>query len=91
MSYTPSSENGDFAGQHGYGYISFEKFVDAVAKVKSGAVRDVRELDTAKGLPTLANTVATTAIMEAGRRSLDEGGRVVGVREGKGEEQWEFV
>ncbi|PTB78505.1 hypothetical protein M440DRAFT_1390165 [Trichoderma longibrachiatum ATCC 18648] len=27
----------------------------------------------AKGLPTLENTIATTAILEAGRRSIDEG------------------
>jgi len=29
------------------------------------------ELD-ARGLPSLKNTIATTAILEAGRRSLDE-------------------
>jgi len=69
MKYAPD-ENGDFAGQGGYGYISFEKFVDAVMDLKAGKVT-LEQLDT-KGLPTLRNTIATGAILEAGRRSLDE-------------------
>jgi D-galacturonate reductase len=69
MKYAPD-ERGDFAGQSGYGYVSFEKFVDAVADLKDGKVT-LDELD-ARDLPTLKNTLATGAIMEAGRRSLDE-------------------
>jgi len=69
MKYAPD-ENGDFAGQGGYGYISFEKFVDAVTDLKNGKTT-LEELD-AKGLPTLKNTIATGAILEAGRRSIDE-------------------
>jgi D-galacturonate reductase len=69
MKYAPD-ERGDFAGQSGYGYVSFEKFVDAVADLKDGKVT-LDELDK-RGLPTLANTLATGAILEAGRRSLDE-------------------
>ena len=70
MRYAPD-ENGDFNGQTGYGYISFEKFVDAVNAVndKSSTLDDLDR----KGLPTLKNTLATAAILEGGRRSLDEG------------------
>jgi D-galacturonate reductase len=69
MKYAPD-ENGNFAGQSGYGYVSFEKFVDAVTNLKEGEVT-LDDLDS-KDLPTLKNTLATTAILEAGRRSLDE-------------------
>jgi D-galacturonate reductase len=69
MKYAPD-ENGDFAGQSGYGYVSFEKFVDAVTNLKEGKVT-LDDLDS-KDLPTLKNTLGTTAILEAGRRSLDE-------------------
>ena len=70
MKYAPDEE-GNFAGQHGYGYISFEKFIDCVTALRRGKVT-LAELDQ-RALPTLANTIATTAILEAGRRSLDEG------------------
>lgn len=73
--YAPD-ETGNFAGQSGYGYISFEKFIDAVREVNEGSA-SLEDIDR-RGLPTLSNTVVTTAILEAGRRSLDEG-RVVGV------------
>ena len=69
MKYAPDEE-GNFNGQAGYGYISFEKFIDAVSTLNAGKVT-LSELDK-RGLPTLANTVPTTAILEAGRRSLDE-------------------
>ena len=69
MKYAPD-ENGNFAGQSGYGYVSFEKFVDAVTNLKDGKVT-LDDLDS-KDLPTLKNTLATTAILEAGRRSLNE-------------------
>jgi D-galacturonate reductase len=69
MKYAPD-ESGNFAGQSGYGYISFEKFVDAIADFKDGKVT-LDEID-ARPLPTLKNTIATSAILEAGRRSLDE-------------------
>lgn len=74
MKYAPD-ERGDFAGQGGYGYVSFEKFVDAVAEIKEGKA-SLQEMDR-RGLPTLENTLATAAILEAGRRSLDGGGRAV--------------
>lgn len=69
MRYAPDEE-GNFAGQTGYGYISFEKFVDAVTAVNEGRVT-LDHLD-ARPLPTLKNTIATTAILHAGRVSLDE-------------------
>ncbi|KAI8410325.1 hypothetical protein FOFC_10179 [Fusarium oxysporum] len=69
MKYAPD-EDGNFAGQTGYGYISIEKFVDGCRAVNSGKLKP-EDLD-AKPLPTLKNTIATTAILEAGRRSIDE-------------------
>jgi len=69
MKYAPD-ENGNFAGQSGYGYVSFEKFVDAVTNLKEGKAT-LDDLDS-KDLPTLKNTLGTTAILEAGRRSLDQ-------------------
>jgi D-galacturonate reductase len=74
MRYAPDEE-GNFNGQSGYGYVSFEKFIDGVTAVNDGRVT-VDQLDK-RGLPTLRNTVLTTAILEAGRRSLDEGNRLV--------------
>ena len=69
MRYAPDEE-GNFSGQTGYGYISFEKFIDAVTAVNQGKVT-LDQLD-ARPLPTLKNTIATTAILHAGRMSLDE-------------------
>lgn len=69
MRYAPD-EDGNFNGQTGYGYISMEKFVDGCRAVNAGTLKP-EDLDK-KGLPTLANTIATTAILEAGRRSIDE-------------------
>ncbi len=66
MKYTPCE--GRFVGQQGYGYRSFEAFVDAVASINSGATQ-VNQLDGT--LATIASTYRTTAILEAGRRSLD--------------------
>ena len=69
MAYAPDEE-GNFGGQCGYGYVSFEKFVDACQALKEGKVT-LDDLDR-RGLPTLKNTIATGAILEAGRVSLDE-------------------
>ncbi|KAJ9654932.1 hypothetical protein H2198_006114 [Neophaeococcomyces mojaviensis] len=74
MRYAPDEE-GNFAGQAGYGYVSFEKFINAVTQINAKQIT-VEDVDK-RGLPTLGNTVLTTAILEAGRRSLDEGGRCV--------------
>lgn len=76
MKYSPS-ESGHFDGQRGYGYVSIEKFVDAARSVNAGLTKP-DEYD-AHGLPTIANTVLTTAILNAGRISLDEK-RAVGIK-----------
>lgn len=70
MKYTPT--DGRFAGQRGYGYLSFEAFVDAVVDIQSGKA-SVGDFDAS--LATIGTTALTTAILEAGRRSLDAGGR----------------
>ncbi|OBT75235.1 hypothetical protein VF21_06149 [Pseudogymnoascus sp. 05NY08] len=80
MRYAPDEE-GNFAGQTGYGYISFEKFVDGIQALKEGRAT-LDDLDK-RGLPTLKNTIATTAILEAGRRSIDEG-REIKIEEADG-------
>ena len=53
-----------------YGYISIEKFIDAARNVNAGHNKP-EDFDK-HGLPTIANTVLTTAILHAGRISLDE-------------------
>jgi len=73
MKYTPDPR-GFFAGQRAYGYLSFEAWVDACQEVNSSraAVGDFEI-----SLPTIASTLAATAILEAGRRSLDGAGAPV--------------
>jgi len=85
MKYTPSS-TGHFDGQTGYGYISIEKFVDAVRDVNGGQAQP-KDFDK-YGLPTIANTVLTTAILHAGRISLDEKRAVKIERDGH---SWKLV
>jgi D-galacturonate reductase len=86
MRYAPDEE-GNFGGQGGYGYVSFEKFVDGCSLVNKNGGAALKELDK-RGLPTLRNTVLTTAILEAGRRSLDEQ-REIGIKEVEG--TWQLV
>ena len=64
---------GRFVGQACYGYVSFEAFIDAAAAVNAGET-DLKACDA--DLPTMATTAGTTAILEAGRLSLDAGGPV---------------
>lgn len=64
---------GRFSGQGGYGYKSIETFVDAVNRVRSGQAKP-EEFD---DLPTLTSTVVGTAVLEAGRRSLDSNGKAI--------------
>ena len=87
MRYAPDEE-GNFGGQAGYGYVSFEKFIDAVTGINEGAIK-VEDIDR-RGLPTLKNTIVTTAILEAGRRSLDAGGKAVSIVRGEGKDEWEL-
>jgi D-galacturonate reductase len=83
--YTPD-DAGYFAGQQGYGYRSIECFIECCTELNEGRVR-LEDLEQ-RGLPTIAcarspttvalsqstcsDTLITTAILEAGRRSLDE-------------------
>ena len=65
MKYTP--RNGKFAGQNGYGYKSLEHFVLNATKL---AKKETNIHILNKTLPTIANTKPSTAILEAGYRSL---------------------
>jgi len=56
---------GRYVGQAGYGYVSFEKFVDAAQQIRDGAAKPE---DFDDELPTGAATLKVTAILEAGRR-----------------------
>ncbi|KAI6777694.1 scyllo-inositol 2-dehydrogenase-like protein [Emericellopsis cladophorae] len=84
MRYAPD-EDGNFQGHTGYGYVSIEKFIDGCTAINAKKA-SLDDLDN-KGLPTLKNTIATTAILEAGRRSIDEGREVEIVIEG---ESWKL-
>lgn len=75
MKYTPT--RGQFSGQRGYGYRSFEEFVDA-ARVVNAGLAEVRSFDETH--PTVNATFLTTAILEAGRRSLDAGGQPMAIQ-----------
>lgn len=68
MKYTPDAD-GYFAGQDGYGFRSFEDFVLAAQSVCAGTAR---ASDFRGKLATVDDTIWVTAILEAGRRSLDE-------------------
>jgi D-galacturonate reductase len=70
MKYTPDAQ-GFFSGQSGYGYRSIETFIDAVEQVRSCVASPTAFRG---GLATVDDTVLVTAILEAGRRSLDGGG-----------------
>jgi D-galacturonate reductase len=70
--YTP--RDGKFAGQTGYGYRSIETFVlsaDALVTEPAKLTEFIQEL------PTIENTLNVTKILEAGRKSLDEGRVIV--------------
>lgn len=65
MKYRPTA--GKFAGQQTYAYQSLETFVDAVQELSSHNI----SVTNFEYLPTVLNTLQTTAILEAGRMSLD--------------------
>lgn len=70
MKYTPT--NGMFSGQGSYGVRSFENFIDACREVNAGAKKP-SDFDDGS-LATVHTTMQGTAILEAGRLSLDAGG-----------------
>ena len=73
--YTPDAA-GHFAGQLGYGYRCIEAFIDAVNQIRAGAAT-ARSFD--GGLATVHDTPTVTAILEAGRRSLDADGAAISI------------
>ena len=76
MKYTPDVR-GFFAGQTGYGYRSIEGFVEAAAAIRC---ETATPLDYANRLARVQETATVTAILEAGRRSLDNDGRVYEIK-----------
>eukprot|EP01061_Rhynchopus_euleeides_P019803 TRINITY_DN32491_c0_g1_i1.p1 TRINITY_DN32491_c0_g1~~TRINITY_DN32491_c0_g1_i1.p1 ORF type:complete len:436 (+),score=155.61 TRINITY_DN32491_c0_g1_i1:49-1308(+) len=70
---TPDAK-GRYCGRLGYGYISFERFVDAATQINNTASTPE---DFDDELPTGRSTLLVTAILEAGRRSLDSGNKQV--------------
>ncbi|VFM96970.1 MAG: D-galacturonate reductase [Candidatus Kentron sp. G] len=75
MKYEPTE--GEFAGQYGYGYRSIEAFMDAAHAI---AANEAKATDFDAALPTAASALQGTAILEAGRKSLDHGGFPVEIR-----------
>ena len=70
MKYEPNAV-GQFAGQSGYGYRSIEDFVLAARAIRDGEAT----IDAFRGrLATVEDTFWVTAILEAGRKSLDSQG-----------------
>ncbi len=68
MKYEPDAD-GNFAGQSGYGYRSIEDFVLAAHAIRNDAAQPKHYRGK---LATIDDTVLVTAILEGGRRSLDE-------------------
>lgn len=75
MRYTPD-EAGRFVGQAAYGYVSIERFLRAAADVAAGR-KAARDFDA--DLATVHGTSQGTAILDAGRVSLDAKGAPVDV------------
>lgn len=77
MRYTPDA-NGFFAGQTGYGYISIASFIEAAGGINSGA-KSISYYEQEGQLALASKTLAVTAILQAGRLSLDNGGAAVDI------------
>lgn len=73
--------SGNFAGQSGYGYRSIEDFVLAALAIGQG---EAQPSDFRQRLATAEETLPVTAILEAGRRSLDDDGATISVNAGIG-------
>jgi len=71
MKYTPT--NGYFSGQGGYGVRSFENFIDACKAINDGRSNPSDYDD--GSIATVHTTLQGTAILEAGRMSLDADGQ----------------
>jgi D-galacturonate reductase len=77
MRYSPDPA-GFFAAQRCYGYLSLEAWASACVRINEGGATAT---DYEGTLPTLAGTVWVTAVLEAGRASLDSGGQPVDLPE----------
>lgn len=75
--YTPDA-NGFFAGQTGYGYISIASFIEAAAAINGGS-KGISYYEQEGQLALASKTLAVTAILEAGRMSLDNQGAAVDI------------
>jgi len=75
MKYT-TDPNGYYSGQHGYGYKSLEAFVLGSIDIRNDKVKDIEKTFN-ESLATVWGTVDSTAILQAGRLSLDNGGKSV--------------
>jgi D-galacturonate reductase len=73
MKYTPDAK-GRFVGQRGYGFLSIEAFVRAAREMNS---QQSNAESFRHQLALVEDTIVTTAILEAGRRSLDQDGCLV--------------
>lgn len=75
MKFTPNAD-GYFSGQSGYGYRSIEAFLLAAEEIRQGRAQP----DDFNGkLATAKDTLLCTAILEAGRHSLDAGGMPIAI------------
>ena len=76
MKYEPNDER-QFAGQIGYGYRSIEEFVLAAQSIRDDGVAPTAYRHR---LASVDDTVVVTAVLAAGRRSLDNQGRAVSIK-----------
>jgi D-galacturonate reductase len=75
MKYTPGKD-GYFSGQNGYGYKSIERFVEVCQQMNDGEItKDY--VEKMGDLATIESSARVTAILEAGRISLDNANRGV--------------
>ena len=68
--YTPD-DKGHYVGHGCYSHRSIEEWADACVKVNEGKI--TRE-EAERLIPTIETSAVVTAILEAGRKSLDAGG-----------------
>ncbi|MFG0288105.1 MAG: Gfo/Idh/MocA family protein [Rhodopirellula sp. JB044] len=73
MKFTPDAD-GYFSGQNGYGYRSIEVFLRAAEEIRQD---NAQPNDFNGKLATANDTLLCTAILEAGRRSLDRNGKAI--------------
>ena len=75
MKYTPGKD-GYFSGQNGYGYRSIERFVEVCQQMNDGKITK-EDVENMGDLVTIESSARVTAILEAGRLSLDNSSRGV--------------